>query len=340
VTTPSGSRPPVVEVSVAADPVAAFLAASERGYLVALRTSGTTGRARAVVRTPASWTESFPHVSRLAGLGAGARVWVPGPLVATMNLFAVVHARCVGATVVASPGQATHAHLTPAALVAALTAGADLRGRTVVVAGDRLARQVADRATAAGAAVHHYYGAAELSFVAWGSAEDDLRLFPGVTAEVRAGRLWVRSPWLSLGYDGADGPFEQDGDGFATVGDRGGLDGQALTVRGRGSEAVVTAGATVLVDDVESVLRRATGGDVVVVGVPHPRLGAVVTAVLPHPELLRAARAAARTGLAPEQRPHRWLHARAFPLTPGGKVDRAALAALAASGALPPAARP
>ena len=339
-TTPPGSRPPVVDVSAAADPVAAFFTASERGHLVALRTSGTTGPARAVVRTPTSWTGSFPHVSRLAGLGAGARVWVPGPLAATMNLFAVVHARCVGATVVASPEQATHAHLTPAGLVAALTAGADLRGRTVVVAGDRLARQVADRATAAGAAVHHYYGAAELSFVAWGSAEDDLRLFPGVTAEVRAGRLWVRSPWLSLGYDGADGPFERSGDGFATVGDRGDLDGQALTVHGRGSDAVVTAGATVLVDDVESVLRRATGGDVVVVGVPHPRLGAVVTAVLPDPELLPAARAAARTGLAPAQRPHRWLYARAFPLTPGGKVDRAVLAALAASGSLPPAVRP
>jgi long-chain acyl-CoA synthetase len=62
--------------------------------------------------------------------------------------------------------------------------------------------------------------------------------------------------------------------------------------------------------------------------------------VLPDPELLAAARAAARTGLAPAQRPHRWLHARSFPLTPGGKVDRAALAALAASGAIPPAVRP
>ena len=224
-----------------------------------------------------------------------------------------------------------------AALVAALAGGADLRGRTVVVAGDRLSRQVADRAAAAGAAVHHYYGAAELSFVAWGSTEDDLRLFPGVTAEVRAGRLWVGSPWLSLGYDGSDGPFERDGDGFATVGDHGTLDGPALTVRGRGGDAVVTAGATVLVADVESVLRRATGGEVVVVGVPHPRLGAVVTAVLADPALVGAARAAARAGLAPAQRPHRWLHAPAFPLTPGGKVDRAALAALAAAGALRPA---
>ncbi len=340
--TPPGPRPPVVDVSAAPDPVAALLDAHERGSLVALRTSGTTGRPRAVVRTTESWTGSFPHVSRLADLGAGARVWVPGPLAATMNLFAAVHARCAGATLVASPQEATHAHLTPAALVAALAGGADLRGRTLVVAGDRLSRQLADRAAAAGARVHHYYGAAELSFVAWGSAEDDLRLFPGVTAEVRDGRLWVRSPWLSLGYDGdgdgGDGPFERDADGFATVGDHGDLDGPALTVRGRGGDAVVTAGATVLVADVESVLRRATGGDVVVVGVPHPRLGAVVTAVLADPALAPAARAAARAGLAPAQRPHRWLHAPEFPLTPGGKVDRAALAALAASGALRPAA--
>ncbi|MGR7026002.1 AMP-binding protein [Geodermatophilus sp. URMC 62] len=335
---PPGPCPPVVDVSAAPDPVAAFLDASDRGRLVALRTSGTTGRARAVVRTTASWTDSFPHVSRLVGVGPGARVWVPGPLAATMNLFAVVHARAVGAEVVGSVADATHVHLTPAVLVAAVDEGIDLRGRTVVVAGDRLPRRVADRAAAAGARVHHYYGAAELSFVAWGTSAEDLRLFPGVEAQVRAGRLWIRSPYLSLGYAGASGPFEQDADGFASVGDHGTLDGDALTVLGRGTEAVTTGGATVLVADVEAVLRRATGEEVVVLGVPHPRLGAVVTAVLPDPATLPAARAAARAGLPPALRPHRWLHAPTLPLTPGGKVDRAALAALAAAGALPSAA--
>ncbi len=337
--TASTQGPAVVDVSAAADPVAAVLGAHDRGQLIALRTSGTTGRPRAVVRTTTSWTDSFPHVSRLADVGPDARVWVPGPLSATMNLFAVVHARSAGAVVVGSVEEATHAHLTPAVLVAAMAEGVDLRGRTVVVAGDRLSRQVADRAVAAGARVHHYYGAAELSFVAWGTSADDLRLFPGVEARVRDGRLWVRSPYLSLGYDGADGPLEQADDGFATVGDHGSLAGDALTVLGRGGEAVVTGGVTVLVPDVEAVLRRGTGEEVVVVGVPHPRLGAVVAAVLPDPAVLARARAVAREGLTAAHRPRRWLHATRLPVTPAGKVDRVALAALVAAGRIPSAGR-
>ena len=77
----------------------------------------------------------------------------------------------------------------------------------LVVAGDRLRRPLAQRAAAAGARVSHYYGAAELSFVAWGSDEEDLRAFPGVELEIRDGVIWVRSPYLSEGYVDRPGPF-------------------------------------------------------------------------------------------------------------------------------------
>jgi long-chain acyl-CoA synthetase len=326
--------PSVVDIGGAADPVAAVLRAHDRGHLIALRTSGTTSHPRRVVRTTASWVESFPHVSGLAEVDAASRVWIPGPLTATANLFAAVHARYVGAAVVGSLDQATHAHLTPATLLAVLSAGKDLRGRSVVVAGDRLPAAVARRAAAAGGRVSSYYGAAELSFVAWGAHEDDLHPFPGVEVDVRHGCIWVRSPYLGLGYDGADGPFCRADDGFATVGDQGSLHGDVLTVRGRGTEAVVTGGVTVQVAEVEQVLRRATGEDVLVVGVPHPRLGALLAAVLPHPAALGAVRAAARAELSPAHRPRRWFHSQDLPVTAAGKIDRRALTALAASGAL------
>ena len=116
-------------------------------------------------------------------------------------------------------------------------------GVHVVVAGDRLPRDLADRARATGAQVSHYYGAAELSFVAWGTSEADLRPFPGAEVQVRGGVVWVRSPYLSLGYDGAEGPFTVDADGFATVGDRGSLDGGILTVAGRGAEVWIRTAA-------------------------------------------------------------------------------------------------
>lgn len=315
--------------------MAAVLDAHARGELIALRTSGTTSGPRSVVRTTDSWFGSFPNVSRLAGIGSDARVWVPGPMSATMNLFAAVHARYVGARVLDAPGGATHAHLTPAQLHTALQRGVDLTGVHVVVAGDRLPRDHADRARAVGARVSHYYGAAELSFVAWGAHEADLRPFPGAEIEVRDGVLWVRSPYLSRGYDGADGPFTVDADGFATVGDRGSLDGGVLTVAGRGAEVVLTGGATVLVADVELGLRRAGVPDVVVVGVPHRRLGHVVAAVVADAAVADRGRAAARGELTPVQRPRLWFHLPEFPVTAGGKVDRAAVAALAGAGRLP-----
>lgn len=330
---------PIADVAAAEDPVAAVLDAHDRGGLIALRTSGTTSRPRVVVRTTASWVDSFAHVSELAGIGPSSRVCVPGPLSATMNLFAAVHARYVALPLVADPGEATHLHITPAVLLALLRGGTDLRGCTVVVAGDRLQPALAAQARAAGARVAHYYGAAELSFVAWGGDEDDLRPFPDVTVDIRDGRVWARSPFLSRGYaGGVDGPFTVAADGFATVGDRGRLDGGVLTVTGRGAEAVVTGGATVLVDDVEEALRRATGSEVVVVGVPHPRFGAVVAAVLAEPAALPVAQRASRSRLSAAQRPRLWFRLQCFPMTDAGKVDRAAVAELVASGRLAPVA--
>jgi long-chain acyl-CoA synthetase len=153
--------------------------------------------------------------------------------------------------------------------------------------------------------------------------------------QIRADAVWVRSAYLSRGYGGgADGPFAMDADGFATVGDRGGLDQGLLTVTGRGAELVLIGGASVLVADVEQALRRATGSDVVIVGVPHPRLGQVVGAVVAEPAAAARIRAVARAELAPAQQPRLWFSVPSFPVTASGKVDRAALTAMAATGQL------
>ena len=123
-------------------------------------------------------------------------------------------------------------------------------------------------------------------------------------------------------------------DGYATVGDRGSLAQGLLTVTGRGTDLVLTGGATVLVADVEQALRRATGHDVVVVGVPHPRLGQLVGAIVTDPAAAVRLREAARAELASAQQPRLWFSVTSFPVTAGGKVDRTALSALAATGRL------
>ena len=299
-----------------------------------LRTSGSRSRPRGVLRSTHSWTASFDHVSELAGMGPTSTVWVPGPRTSSMNLFAVVHADQVGARVVERADEASHAVLTPAALDTAL-GEVDLAGRTVVVAGDRLSPALHDRAGRAGIDVHHYYGAAELSFVAWGRHADDLRAFPEVEVDVRDGEIWVRSPYLCTGYAGAPGPLRRDPSGHATVGDRGRLQGDRLVVDGR-SGAVTTGGATVQVADVERELRETARGDVFVVALPHGRLGAVVAAVLTdagdHPALV----AAARERLDPAAQPRVWHLCERLPLTPAGKVDRDALVRLVSGDDPPP----
>ncbi|EWT04083.1 hypothetical protein N864_16065 [Intrasporangium chromatireducens Q5-1] len=94
-----------------------------------------------------------------------------------MVLFAAVHAAVVGATRMGDPAAATHACLTPAQLE---LRGAELpRGTLVVVAGATLPERLALAAAARGLTVSHYYGAAELSFVAAGRSGDGLRPFAG-----------------------------------------------------------------------------------------------------------------------------------------------------------------
>lgn len=306
--------------------MAAVLAAHDHDGWLLLGTSGSTGHPRVVRRSTASWFDSFPVVASLTGLDRSSRLWVPGPLSGTMNLFAAVLATTVGAALVDTPADATHAHLTPTELRHWLDSEEPLRGRHVTVAGDRLGPGLHDAATERGAVVSHYYGAAELSFVAWGAHEDDLRPFPGVEVVERDGVLWVRSSYLA--------EMETE-DGYATVGDQGSLtrDGRVV-VRGRGDAAVVTGGVTVVTADVEHALRPAVPGEVVVIAVPHPELGEVVGAVLTGPVDLPTVRARSRAALPHSHRPRVWFRVEQVPLTPAGKPDRAALAAAAAAGDL------
>lgn len=325
-----------VDVLAATDPLSAVAAAAPDD-LLAFRTAGTGGRPRTVLRTSRSWLQSYPHVSELLEVSSTSRVWVPGPLAASMNLFGAAHAQWAGATLVPEPVGATHAHLTPSSLRRLLADQPHtLSGVHVVVAGDRLPESLRDAATAAGARVSHYYGAAELSFVAWGEHTGALRPFPGVEVVARGGELWVRSPYVCAGYAEPQHLLRRDSEGWTTVGDRGAVeDDGRITVRGRAG-GVTTGGATVLEADVEHVLQQAAVGEVVVVGVPHPDLGQVVAAVVTDPADVVRLRGVGRRMLTAPQQPRRWFHLESLPLSATGKVDKAAvLRAVSASGEVP-----
>jgi long-chain acyl-CoA synthetase len=338
-----------------ADLTAAAEAGSLTGADVAVFTSGSSGSPRAVVRTLASWRASLVPVSEVTGIrpvgdtaaGAGAGlVWVPGPLTSSLFLYGALHAAWCGVPWTGGrpdgtgAQRATSAHLVPSQLVDVL----DVRERgllpglrTIVVAGAALPRPVRARAEGRGLRVVEYYGSAELSFVGWRDRAGPYRAFPG--AEVRVADdqvVWVRSPYVGRRYlrERTNGPWQSEG-GWHTVGDLAQPEGNGWWLLGRGDTAVSTGGHTVVVAEVEAVLREVPGvRDVVVLGLPHDRLGELVAAVVvPDAGSVRGLRrrleVAARALPAPA-RPRRWLRAARLPLLASGKVDRQAVAAGAA----------
>ena len=316
--------------AVRAEPVAG----DETTPWLATCTSGSTGVPRVVLRTRASWTASHAAFTALTAAGPGRTVLVPGPLSGSLYLYGAVHALVEAGTLllepVGTPLPWDVAHLVPAQLATLLATDLDLAGRTAVVSGAALPDQLAAVAAARGLEVLAYYGATELSFVAMGRAGNPLRPFPWVEVVVRDGVVWVRSPYLGLRYLGAPGgPWRTDPEGWASVGDHGAVYASGgLVVVGRGETAVTTGGATVLVEEVEAVLRRLPGvADVVVVGTPHPALGEVVTAVVvPQPGAgVEAWRAAAAAALPPAARPRRWYLVPELPGIAAGKPARVSI---------------
>ena len=296
----------------------AVLAAHERGARIAVATSGTTGPPGEVVRTTRSWWDSFAAYADLAGVRTGSSVWLPGPLSSTMNLFAAVHARTAGARLVADPAEADRAVLTPARLARDLPRLTS--GTRVVVAGAALPPALADRAERGGVAVCHYYGAAELSFVAAGRDAETLGAFPGVELDVRDGAIWVRSAYVA-----DTGPALRTCRGWSGVGDLGTLADGRLTVTGR-PDAVTTAGATVRLAEVEAALLPVVAGPLACLGVPRESVGTLLVAAVTSAHDRDAARTAARR-LPAAHRPRGWLVLDELPLTEAGKVDQDALRA-------------
>jgi long-chain acyl-CoA synthetase len=318
-----------------------------------LFTSGSSGSPRAVVRTVSSWRSSLEPLTDVTGVGKHGGhelVWVPGPLTSSLFLYGALHAGwtglpCVGGRAGAPGVQgATAAHLVPTQLADAIDAreqGFLPRLRTVVVAGAQLAPSLRERASRHGWHIVEYYGAAELSFVGWRDHGDAFEPFPGAETQVVDGVLWVRSPYVARGYlRGDDGPWLKR-DGWHSVGDRARAAGAGWTLLGRGDASITTGGHTVVVHEVESLLGEVPGvRDVVVLGLPHDRLGETVAAVIRPTSTadatLRQQLETVARRLPEPARPRHWLRADEMPLLASGKVDRAAVRGAVRSRELPP----
>jgi o-succinylbenzoate---CoA ligase len=160
---------------------------------------------------------------------------------------------------------------------------------------------------------------------------------PAVEVRIDAdGQILVRGPSLLTGYLGAYGLEDPRlPGGWLPTGDAGRLDASGnLHVAGRRADRIITGGENVDPVEVERVLEAVPGvRQACVFGLPDPEWGQVVCAALvvtsePEPAALldRLARE-----LAPFKRPRRIAVLDHLPLGPSGKVDRAAVARLAAA---------
>jgi long-chain acyl-CoA synthetase len=288
-------------------------------------TSGSSGAPRIVLRSAASWEDSFDTVAALLDAGPGGLVALPAPPAASLTLFSLAHALAGGPAPMlgaVTGSAATTMHGTPESLRAVLDAGAPPTLRTALIGGSHLDPVLRDRADAAGIRVAAYYGAVELSFVAVDQG-DGLRAFPGVELDVREDTLWVRSPFVASGYLGVPGPLRREG-GWATVGDRAELVDGRLRLLGRADDAILSASATIVPEEVEAVLRAIPGvRDALVFGLPRARVGALVAAFLElHGDTPADIRVSVDMQLAPSHRPRQWFTG-AIPRTASGKPARA-----------------
>jgi acyl-CoA synthetase (AMP-forming)/AMP-acid ligase II len=212
---------------------------AESTFLIGL-TSGTTSVPKAFTRSRQSWRKSFDASIEFFGLRQDDVTLAPGPLAASLNLYALAECLYAGSefqtlesfdvgdvhAAIAHDG-VTRLVLVPTMLrllsERGLTGGVDAAGvRTIICAGSKLdARTLeAARRWAPNATIFEYYGASELSFVSGAglpAGELDAggtgigHAFPGVEVRIlddggselpegTAGNICVRSGMLSNGY--------------------------------------------------------------------------------------------------------------------------------------------
>jgi long-chain acyl-CoA synthetase len=217
-------------------------------------TSGTTRIPKAFVRTVGSWQRSLERSTAYFGTAPGDRVLVPGPLSASLSLYALAECLYAGATFFgqSKPDTAAALELLSGGGITQLVAvpsqlrmlGRRAREpwpavRTIVSGGAKLGEgeTAAIQRLAPKAAVYEYYGASELSFVAARLAAPGAgpqlvgRPFPGVELRIGSpagdgsaaaaagsapapGTIWVRSDMVCQGYLAGD-----DGLSFRREGD-------------------------------------------------------------------------------------------------------------------------
>lgn len=313
-------------------------------------TSGSTGQPRRIRRTQASWAASFAVNARF-GIAPGARVAVQGRLVHSLALYGAVEGLHLGAEVhlleslrpdrqrkALADRRITHLYATPAQLRLMMEA----RGRCpdlqlVMVGGSKLDAplRAAVHAMAPAARVREFYGAAEASFITLAdetTPETSVgRPYPGVQVAVdKGGEIWVKSPYLFVGYAGCTGTARWR-DGWLSVGEIGRMEDGFLYLKGRTGRMVTVADQNVFPEEIEALMETLPGiARAAVLPVWDAKRGAVLVAMVKGDHSAEGAILAALRGkLGPLKTPKALIWVEDWPVLVSGKTDLKALEPLA-----------
>ncbi len=217
--------------------------------------------------------------------------------------------------------------------------------RAILLGGAAAPAPLLERAKERGVPVLQTYGLTEAcsqvaTADARAGASSKLRALSGVELKVAPdGSLCLRSPVLFSGYAGkpegngtsSEGPLDEEG--WFRTSDLGRIDEAGnLEVLGRRDNVIISGGENVTPELVEAVLLdHPRVHAACVVGAPDDEWGARIVAVIVASGIeAEGLDAWVRSRLSAFQRPRRWLFVSELPHLGGGKVDRRAVASLAA----------
>lgn len=308
---------------------------------VVLATSGSAGTPKGVQLTADALLSSAK--ASLARLGAepGQR-WlcalpthhIAGLQVLTRSLVAASTPQILSRFDVdaVAASDADFVSLVPTTLARLLDAGADLSGfHAVLLGGARVPAALLERARSAGAAIVSTYGMTE---TAGGCVYDGLPLDGVAVALADGGRIRLAGPMVASGYRlDSDATAAAFSDGWHLTQDVGALDRAGrLTVLGRVDDVVITGGVNVSAMRVAEVLDTHDAVvEAAVFGRADPEWGQrLVAVVVPRsvPPTMDQLRAHVTATEGPAAAPSELILVDRLPRLSGGKLDRAALAAL------------
>ncbi|MEM8570600.1 MAG: AMP-binding protein [Pseudomonadota bacterium] len=325
-------------------------------------TSGSTGPAKRIRRSQASWLASIAVNAARFGIGPGMAVGILGRLHASLPLYGAVEALCLGADLHLMGGVRPDRQLAliragETALIWATPtqirqfAASDPKEpcpslRILLVGGGTFdaASMAKARNLFPNAEVTQFYGAAETSFIAMSDAQTPKgsvgRAYPGVEIEIRNGKgarlgagdvgeIWVKSPYLFLDYSVGNGVDTRRDGSYLTIGECGALDANGnLYLEGRRTRMVTIAECNVFLDQVEAAMLACAGvTQAAVLPLQDPLRGNVLIGFvqMQGDGSLDVLRAECLAALGPRATPRAFIPIATWPELGSGKTDHDAL---------------